>query len=321
MWNIENYKDQLNYYIPKIDCPFGDIENENLRPTLAAHKKWLSESRMLETKEMVEKFSSLETYIVTAYLFPRNNEKDFILINKICDWLFIIDDVYWEPKKKDMDYINKLFDENAEHDAFGDVLWDVLNQWYKTNPKSGIDLFKQTLIDWAKYVINFNELDDKDVKNMPIEEYCKHRAGDVAGLVVLAGNMVDYDTFPEEILNTKEYIDLNYWYTVANTLINDIYSFKKESKSERLGNYVKIKTLQCGSIQEGMNHTRDYLEYSFKEITDLSNQLLKMFPNDKVLPIYIERLKESTGGDITAHRLSNRYSGNVYEREITRGSI
>jgi hypothetical protein len=315
-WNFNFYKDQI-YEIPEINCPFPFKCNPNLSSTIEQHLLWIRNSNLLGSHENYEKFIKLNTQLINAYCHPLNNEIQFITINKLNDWGFIIDDIYLEPDKTGAkDYVDKLFNINYIHnDPLSKIFWEIFDEAYKYNNKEGIDKYLEVIKKWVYSVLEYNK-NNKINSEIKIEEYIKERYYDVGAEVVLYGVIIGYNQLPKEITEHENYKQLKFWYTGANMLVNDIYSFKKEFKSDRLGNYVKIKTIQSGSIQKAIDFVVNYINICYQNIILFSDKTQSLFPENELLKIFILNLKYETGGILFIHKKSKRYNGDINENEI-----
>ncbi|KYQ93189.1 hypothetical protein DLAC_05826 [Tieghemostelium lacteum] len=315
----ENFN-KLNQSLSILICKFSKQEPilitklvENIKIIIsgaltAKHNQWILNSNLLNSDEKSKKFILTNSSLLGSYLFGNvNNVQDFKRSLKIIDWGIILDDFLLENKIIDIEYLNNLFNPNFEnHDRIGKCLWEILKQFYSNNPKESVDIMVNSLYQFSKVSLEF-QFNEKPLSTITINDYFQSRLIDSGYQCVLDGSMTPYKPLSLEIKQSLEYQEIINEYLGVNSLINDIVSFRSEMKSNRLGNYIKIKAIQCGSIQEALNFTADYIHNQFPKLEFQFEKLLNKFPNEPLVPIIIDNIKTITSGNLCSSLQMARY--------------
>ncbi|EGC38021.1 hypothetical protein DICPUDRAFT_29342 [Dictyostelium purpureum] len=304
LWDLNNYINQ-DYTLPKINCTF-DIKTNINSSVKEDQEKWILEF-FGNSIEKSKKYLGQQTFLIYMFSFPFASPDELKCIFKIMDWAFIIDDFYFESKAKGMSYLEKLFKTNKDKskDKFIKLFWEIINEYKQIGKKDSIDVLINEIYSWAKSAVQCSK-NDQISSNSTLAEYMESRYYDI-GIIMALASSTTLISIPKEIRESKIFKQLEYWFVVCNTLINDCYSFNKEKNEPVLTNYVKIKTLQCGSIQTSLDFVAETIENSLTEINNHSNQLIQQYPNNINLKQYIKSLKYLTSGHLHVSSICNRY--------------
>ncbi|EGC34225.1 hypothetical protein DICPUDRAFT_153584 [Dictyostelium purpureum] len=183
----------------------------------------------------------------------------------------------------------KSVDENQEEKWL-----DSINHWKKINLENKSS-FKRLSSKNANYT------------NINFEEYTNTRSIDFGFDLVVSAAIIDCEEPSKEIRESSLFLTLNTKSSIICVLVNDIYSFVKESKQPDTMNYVKIMANKKKSIQKALNHTNKIINNTLKEIISIENQI-KMQYKENNLYQYIERLNSVISATIYLHQNHKRYS-------------
>ncbi|KYQ88274.1 hypothetical protein DLAC_10965 [Tieghemostelium lacteum] len=315
LWNYRLFKSE-KYSIPFINCPFKEKLNPYLSDCLGEHLEWLK--TIFQQPQQAHRFIQFESYIVNAYLFPLSSKEEFKYINMVNDWIYVFDDLYLEYGTISQEYIDHLFDPEAIHeqtdDNFAFRFWQGFRPLYQipTCNRQSLNHYLRVIRDWSHSIISLNHDPSLLRATMTLSEYVDIRYNDIGSIMVMACAMISHRVLPETIINNHQLKELLYWYTLANLLVSDIYSFKKEINNHKLDNYIKIRAIQTESIQIAMESTVNAIHHAYNKINVISDLLqndTQLSEDDQqLLKDYITRLKYATAGNLRASIICPRKS-------------
>ncbi|EGC29128.1 hypothetical protein DICPUDRAFT_84822 [Dictyostelium purpureum] len=318
-WDINDFKEK-SFKKPTLNLTWDYKFNPHYDEILINENiEWLKGTKLFSNESDYEKFISLKTSYMNAYLYSHGNREVFRYINRLNEYIYIIDDLYLEDSVYGQEWVNQLFDRNSKlfkEDHGSSFLWQIFDDIRSAGNSEATDYLIKKTKEWMDSVILFNS---KEVhSNYTFEEYSSYRGVEVGMIFALACTKVHLPPLCDEIENHPLYIELlGKYFNSIQVLINDIHSFNKEIKSSRLGNYVKIAAYQLGSIQSAMDHSQkicnDYIEAMEEKCLELES----IFPNNKDLETHLYLIKTIIAGNYYGSKDPNypRYNGTVCEAD------
>ncbi|EGC36655.1 hypothetical protein DICPUDRAFT_31532 [Dictyostelium purpureum] len=318
-WNYDDFKDK-KFKIPKLNMPWDYKFSPYFEEISLENREWIKGTKLISEESDFEKFVYLKTILMNSYLYPHCNKEVFRYINRLNEYIYIVDDFYLEDNVKGQEWVDELFDRNSKfvkENYIGSIMWEIFDDIISVGNDGATDYLIKKTHEWMDSVILFNS--KKVNSKFTFEEYTNSRGVDVGMIFGLACTKVHIPPLCDEIENHPVYIDMlaNY-YNPIHLLINDIYSFNKETKSVRLGNYVKIAAYQLGSIQLAMDHLSKLFDEYIGKIQEKFAELEKIFPNNKDLETHLYIIKTIIACNFNCSTNPNypRYYGEVLEAEL-----
>ncbi|EGC34105.1 hypothetical protein DICPUDRAFT_153721 [Dictyostelium purpureum] len=293
-FDINNIKDK-EFTKVFVDCPWEAIRN----PTPideSEHLQWLKDSNLFDCDQDAENFFKDKTYIMSSYINPLNPKDNIIWVIRMHDFIYIVDDFYFEKGLLGEEWVINMFDRDAPQDKIGKTFWNIIEGMEKTGNKKAVEQLLHDTKIWALSVFTYNKCNINSESSF--EYYCKYRCLDVGMDFGLSTAKVFAEPLPKEVLESSTYKRIIFGYNQTHSLINDMVSFERERKeSNRMANYVMVHAYKTNSVQESMYHCKQMVEGVFNEINVLCEQLKREFPDVSNLDFHLNLIKLVISGD------------------------
>nr|A0A385AJN0.1 RecName: Full=Terpene synthase 11 [Dictyostelium purpureum]AXN72980.1 terpene synthase [Dictyostelium purpureum] len=305
-WDISIFKNE-NFTLPVIKSPFNTYYNKYIDSVINDIEEWHRECCFLG-REKLKGYIESKPYLFSAYYYCHLNEKVLPFIIKFVDMFSIYDDEYLEKTNCSEDVINQFLDKNYKDKNIYGVEWfKIVEGLKKYGNKQSVNKFLKEFEFFIKNVHSIHLKENANYTNINFEEYTNTRSIDFGFDLVVSAAIIDCEEPSKEIRESSLFLTLNTKSSIICVLVNDIYSFVKESKQPDTMNYVKIMANKKKSIQKALNHTNKIINNTLKEIISIENQI-KMQYKENNLYQYIERLNSVISATIYLHQNHKRYS-------------
>ncbi|KAF2070566.1 hypothetical protein CYY_008113 [Polysphondylium violaceum] len=307
-WKLSLVKNQ-NTKTPSLKCNYPYSFNPYIEEIQCDRKEFLKSINIFPNEVMLNKYLCGRCDVLLAGWAPNANKEEFLKMVLLGDLLIILDDVYIETGKYTEDQIKNIFNSKDSSNPLSKEINDILLFFrQKKSDPFIIDLFKKELANVFVNILR-NDSSHKFTGDLDFNQYQQLRFMDFGTKnFFLAPLLLDDYNINKEFYESDL---LNQFFSIGSipiSLLNDIYSYKKESQCSDFKNYVKVVAHQNGyDLQLAFTKcTQLYYEYLSK-FDDICNQILEKYKGNESVNHLIKTSQLMQATILYFHETSPRY--------------